>query len=63
MTKEEIMLMLDRKIKDAIETAEMDSCKDNDAWNHYYYGVAEGLRRAKEIFGMLGKKNKISNLL
>lgn len=60
MTKEEIMIMLDRKIKDAIETAEMDSCKNNDAWIHHYYGVAEGLRRAKEIVGMLDKNNKIS---
>ena len=60
MTREEIKTLLDRKIKDAIETAEMDSCKNNDAWNHYYYGVAEGLRQAKEIFGMLDKNNKIS---
>ena len=60
MTREEIMVLLDRKIKDAIETAEMDSCKHNDAWIHHYYGVAEGLRQAKEIFGMLNKNNKIS---
>lgn len=60
MTKNEIMTLLDRKIKDAIETAETDSCKNNDAWNHYYHGVAEGLRQAKEIVGMLGKSNKIS---
>lgn len=60
MTKAEIMKLLDRKIKDAIKIAEMDSCKHNDAWNHYYYGVAEGLRQAKEIVGMLDKNNKIS---
>lgn len=60
MTKNEIITLLDRKIKDAIETAEIDSCKNNDAWIHYYYGVAEGLRKAKEIVGMLGKSNKIS---
>ena len=60
MTKDEIMKLLDRKIKDAIKIAEMDSCKHNDAWNHYYYGVAEGLRQAREIVGMLDKKNKIS---
>lgn len=59
MTKNEIMTLLDRKIKDAIETAEMDSCKNNDAWNHHYYGVAEGLRQAKSIVGMLDKSNKI----
>lgn len=60
MTKDEIMLLLDRKIKDAIETAEIDSCKHNDAWNNYYYGVAEGFRQAKAIVGMLNKNNKIS---
>ena len=60
MTKDEIMTLLDRKIKNAIKTAEMDSCKHNDAWVHYYYGVAEGLRKAKEIVGMLDKNNKIS---
>ena len=59
MTREEIMVLLDRKIKGAIETAEIDSCKHNDAWNHYYYGVAEGLRQAKSIVGMLDKSNKI----
>ena len=40
MTKGEIMILLGRKTKDAIVTAELDSCKHNDAWNHYYYGVA-----------------------
>lgn len=61
MTKEEIMKLLDRKIKDAINTAEIDSCKNNDAWNHHYYGVAEGFRQAKSILGMLGKNNKLGN--
>lgn len=60
MTKNEIMTLLDRKIKDAIETAEIDNCKHNDAWNHHYYGVAEGFRQAKGIVGMLDKPNKIS---
>ena len=61
MTKNEIMVLLDRKIKDAIEIAEMDSCKNNDAWSHHYYGVAEGLRKAKSIVGMLDKSNKIGH--
>ena len=60
MMKEDVMLLLNRKIKDAIEIAEMDVGKHNDAWSHYYYGVAEGLRQAIEIVGMLDKKNKIS---
>lgn len=54
------MTLLDRKIKDAIETAEIDSCKHNNAWIHHYYGVAEGLRQAKAIVGMLDKGNKIN---
>jgi hypothetical protein len=60
MPKDQIMALIERKIKDAIETAEMDSCKHNDAWNHYYYGVAEGLRQAKSIVGMIDKRNKVS---
>ena len=60
MMKEDVILLLNRKIKDAIETAELDACKNNDTWTHYYYGVAEGLRQAKEIVGMLDKNNKIS---
>ena len=60
MMKEDVILLLNRKIKDAIETAELDACKNNDAWTHYYYGVVEGLRQAREIVGMLDKKNKIS---
>ena len=60
MTKNEIMALIERKIKNAIETAERGSCKHSDAWYHYYYGVAEGLRQAKSIFGMLDKSNKIS---
>ena len=60
MMKEDVILLLNRIIKDAIETAELDACKNNDAWTHYYYGGAEGLRQAKEIVGMLDKNNKIS---
>ena len=60
MTKDEIMILLDRKTKNAIVTAELDICKHNDAWTHYYYGVVEGLRQAREIVGMLDKGNKIS---
>ena len=61
MTKEEIMIMLDRKIKDAIETAHQDHGRHNaESWSSYYNGVAAGLRQAKEIVGMLNKNNKIS---
>ena len=47
MTKDEIMILL-------------DICKHNNAWTHYYYGVVEGLRQAREIVGMLDKNNKLS---
>lgn len=61
MTKDEIMVLLNRKIEDAIETAEQDHGKHNaEAWNSYYNGVAQGLRDAKSVIGMLDKQNKIS---
>ena len=61
MTREEIMVLLDRKIKDAIETAHQDHGRHNtESWSSYYYGVAEGFRQAKAIVGMLDKNNKIS---
>lgn len=55
------MVLLNRKIEDAIETAEQDHGKHNaEAWNSYYNGVAQGLRDAKSVIGMLDKQNKIS---
>lgn len=61
MTKDEIMVLLNRKIEDAIETSAQDHGQHNaERWSSYYNGVAQGLRDAKSIIGMLDKKNKIS---
>lgn len=58
MTQEQIVELLNRKIKEAIETSEQDhGAHNNEAWNHYYNGVAEGLKEARGIIGMLNKQH------
>lgn len=60
MTQEEIIKLINRKIKKAIETSEQDHGHNTEAWSSYYSGVAQGLECAKSIIGMLDKTNKIS---
>lgn len=61
MTQEEIMTLLDRKIKEAKETSEENHGHNTDAFSNYYSGVAQGLKDAKSIIGMLNKeKNRIN---
>jgi hypothetical protein len=58
MTQKEIIKLLNRKIKEALETSKQDhGAHNNEAWSHYYNGVAEGLKEAKGIIGMLDKRN------
>jgi hypothetical protein len=58
MTQEEIIKLLNRKIKEALETSKQDhGAHNNEAWSHYYNGVVEGLKEAKGIIGMLDKRN------
>lgn len=58
MTQEEIIKLLNRKIKEAMEVLEQDHGPHNtEAWSSYYNGVAQGLKDAKSIIGMLGKQN------
>lgn len=58
MTQKQIMELLNRKIKEAIETSEQDhGAHNNEAWSHYYSGIAQGLKDAKSIIGMLDKQN------
>jgi hypothetical protein len=58
MTQEQIMELLNRKIKEAIKTSEQDhGAHNNEAWSHYYSGVAEGLKEARGIIGMLNKQH------
>lgn len=58
MTQEQIIELLNRKIKEALRTSEQDhGAHNNEAWSHYYSGVAQGLKDAKSIIGMLNKQN------
>lgn len=57
MSKEEIVKLLNRKIKKAIEVLERDYGHKTEAWHSYYSGVAQGLKDAKSIIGMLDKPN------
>lgn len=58
MKQKEIIKLLNRKIKEAIETSKQDhGAHNNEAWSHYYNGVAQGLKDAKSIIGMLDKPN------
>lgn len=53
MTREEIKMLLNKKIKEAKEMAELDhGGHNNDAWHSYYNGIARGLEDAKGILGM-----------
>lgn len=61
MTKEEIIKLLDRKIKEAEETSNGNYGHNTWAFSSHYSGVADGLRYAKGIIGMLNKRNRISN--
>lgn len=58
MTQQQIIELLNRKIKEAIETSKQDhGAHNNEAWSHYYSGVAEGLKEARGIIGMLNKQH------
>lgn len=57
MSQEEIVKLLNRKIKEAMEVLERDYGHNTEAWHSYYSGVAQGLEDAKSIIGMLGKTN------
>lgn len=55
MTKDEIMALINKRIKDAENEAKIFVGNDS-----YFSGIQEGLRRAREIVGMLDKNNKLS---
>lgn len=58
MTQKEIIIIINRKIKEAKELANQNHGHNTDAWHTYYSGVAQGLEDAKSIIGMLNKPNK-----
>lgn len=59
MTKEEIIILINRKIKEAKEISEQNHGNNTYSWSTYYSGLAQGLEDAKSIIGMLDKSNKI----
>jgi len=61
MTIEEIKTLLKRKQIEAIRQSEVNYGCNTESWSDYYNGIAQGLRIAEEIIGMLDKPNRISN--
>ena len=61
MTIEEIKTLLKRKQIEAIRQSEVNYGYNTESWSDYYNGIAQGLRIAEEIIGMLDKPNRISN--
>lgn len=61
MTIEEIKTLLKRKQIEAIRQSEVNHGCNTESWSSYYNGIAQGLRIAEEIIGMLDKPNIISN--
>ena len=59
MTKDEILTLLNIKIKEAKDISNQNHGHNTDSWHTYYCGLAQGLEDAKSIFGMLDKPNKI----
>ena len=63
MTKEELILLIKRKIKEHKKSS--DNVKGNDlsaeALREFEYGCARGLEEALGFIGMLDKPNKIRN--
>lgn len=57
MSQEEIVKLLNRKIKEAKEVLKRDYGHNTEAWHDYYSGVAQGLEDARGIIGMLNKPN------
>lgn len=57
MTKNEIIALLNTKIKDAKEISNQNHGHNTEAWSSYYSGIARGLEDAKSILGMLDKPN------
>lgn len=54
MTKDEIMALINKRIDDTKHEAKLFVGNDR-----YFSGIQDGLRRAREIVGILDKNNKI----
>ena len=51
--------MLRRKKQEDLKTSDEDHGINTERFSNYYSGIAEGLRIAEEILGMLNKPNRI----
>ena len=58
MTKERIIELLNKKIKEAKELSNKNHGINTDTWSNYYCGRAKGFEEAKSLIGMLNTKNK-----
>lgn len=59
MTKDEIIILINRKIKETKEMSKQNHGHNTEAWSSYYSGMAKGLEEAKGIICMLDKPNKV----
>ena len=59
MKIEEIQTLLRRKKQEALKTSDGNYGINTERFSNYYSGIAEGLRIAEEILGMLNKPNRI----
>ena len=59
MNIEEVKILLRRKKQEAVKTSDEDHGINTERFSNYYSGIAEGLRIAEEILGMLNKPNRI----
>ena len=59
MNIEEVKILLRRKKEEAINTSDGNYGINTERFSNYYSGIAEGLRIAEEILGMLDKPNRI----
>ena len=55
MTQEQIMELLNRKIKEIQKKLEQNHNYNNERWRDYYSGVVKGIKDAQSVIGMLDK--------
>ena len=55
MTQEQIMKLLNKKIKEIRKKSEQYHNYNNERWRDYYSGVVKGLLDAQSVIGMLDK--------
>ena len=59
MDIKEVKILIRRKKLEALKTSDGNYGINTERFSNYYSGIAEGLRIAEEILGMLNKPNRI----